>query len=248
MSPTKKRGIRPAVEEYEPLVLMSTGLAPGIPPAGERFGLFVQFANLVAIRQHWRQLHLHPHLHAPFFRFHHRGRGDSSPPVITTPVGSNPITPVSPPPAGTPPVSSTPVSVPPVPGVMSGTEQEIVSLTNQERAVHGLPPLAVDTKLVDMAEIHSRDMAELGNMDHTLPNAALPSLADRANYVGYRASWLGENIAYGYPDPSSVMQAWINSPPHEANILNPNYTEIGVAIAYDNSGAPYYTQVFAQPV
>jgi uncharacterized protein YkwD len=75
----------------------------------------------------------------------------------------------------------------------------------------------------------------------------LPEPTDRAAYVGYKYSWLGENIAFNYPDDNSVMIAWMNSPEHRANILNPNFTQIGVGIAYDSKGEPYYTQDFGAP-
>jgi uncharacterized protein YkwD len=130
---------------------------------------------------------------------------------------------------------------------MSAVEQSIVALVNQQRVLNGLAPLVVNTKLVTMAEIHSQDMARLDQMEHDLPGAALPTLEDRAAYVGYSYSWLGENIAAGYPDAASVMAGWMASPGHRANILSPNFTEIGVAIAYDSAGQPYYTQVFGQP-
>ena len=72
-------------------------------------------------------------------------------------------------------------------------------------------------------------------------------LTDRAQYVGYNYSYLGENIAFNYPDDNSVMIAWMNSPGHRANILNPNFTQMGVGITYDSGGEPYYTQEFGSP-
>lgn len=248
MRPIDKRNFKPALDACEPRVLLSVGeLTPGVRWAADHLTIGLQIAQIVAFRQHWRLTH--HQLHAPVFKRHHRGQNGPPPASSTAPINSSPVAqdPVPAPPAAPPPVASTPVTVPPVPSVMSAMEQQIVTLTNQDRAANGLAPLSVDTKLVQMAEIHSRDMVQFGDMAHTLPEAALPALSDRANYVGYNASWLGENIAYGYPDASSVMQAWMGSPPHEANILNPNYTEIGVAIAYDSAGEPYFTQVFGRP-
>jgi uncharacterized protein YkwD len=123
-------------------------------------------------------------------------------------------------------------------------EQAIVNAVNTVRQMNGLAPLTVNTKLVEAARIHASDMARLDQMAHTLPGAALPTLEDRANYVGYNYSILGENIAYGYSDTGSVMNAWMNSPGHRANILSAGYQEIGIGIAYDASGVPYYCQVF----
>jgi uncharacterized protein YkwD len=130
---------------------------------------------------------------------------------------------------------------------MSAQEQTIVDLVNQQRQQAGLGALQVSSQLVEEAQIQSTDMAELGVMDHVLPGSALPTLQDRAQYVGYNYSYLGENIAFNYPDDNSVMTAWMNSPGHRANILDPNFTQMGVGIVYDGQGEPYYTQEFGQP-
>ena len=81
-------------------------------------------------------------------------------------------------------------------------------------------------------------MAQLKTMAHELPAAPLPTLSSRADYVGYALSSLGENIAFNYSDPGTVMTGWMNSPGHRANILNGDYTEIGVGVARDAAGAP----------
>lgn len=163
------------------------------------------------------------------------------------------------PPVSTPAAPVKQVSAPsapkttPNPGPIAASAQEsadekaIVDAVNQERAKTGLPPLAVNPKLVQAARIHADDMARLGQMAHDLPGAAQPTLTDRAKYVGYGFSYLGENIAFNYPDTGSVMDAWMGSPGHKANILSANYTQIGVGIAYDSSGQPYYCQVFGMP-
>jgi uncharacterized protein YkwD len=130
---------------------------------------------------------------------------------------------------------------------MTAQEQTIVDLVNQQRAQAGLAPLQVSPQLVEEAHIQSTDMAEIGVMAHVLPGAALPTPESRAQYVGYNYSYLGENVAFNYPDDNSVMTAWMNSPEHRANILDPSYTQIGVGIAYDSQGEPYYTQEFGQP-
>ena len=95
---------------------------------------------------------------------------------------------------------------------------------NVVRQQNGLAPLTVSPKLVKAAQIHAHDMAALDVMAHDLPGAALPGLADRAAYVNYNFSTLGENIAFNYPDTASVMTAWLNSPGHRANILGADYT------------------------
>jgi uncharacterized protein YkwD len=131
-------------------------------------------------------------------------------------------------------------------GTISALEQQVVDLINQTRVQHGLAPLKVNTALVTAAQIHSHDMAALNSMQHSLPGVADPTLESRAAAVGYNYSWLGENIAFNYPDDPSVVTAWLNSPEHLANILSPNYTETGVGIAWNSQGQPYYTQDFGQ--
>jgi uncharacterized protein YkwD len=148
----------------------------------------------------------------------------------------------------TPPIVTPPVVTPPVTPTMSAIEQAIVSLVNQARASNGLTGLNVSMKLVQAAQIHARDMANLNTMAHDLPGAQLPGLTDRAAYVGYNFWTLGENIAYGYSDAASVMNGWMNSPGHRSNILGASYTEIGVGVAYSASGVPYYCQVFGKPM
>jgi uncharacterized protein YkwD len=130
---------------------------------------------------------------------------------------------------------------------MSALEQAVFDLTNQARQVNGLPPLQVNSQLVTAAQTHSSDMARLNLMEHDLPGVAEPTLQSRAAAVGYNYSWLGENIAFNYPDAPSVVAAWMSSPGHRANILNPNYTEFGVGIAWNSAGQPYETQEFGRP-
>jgi uncharacterized protein YkwD len=132
-------------------------------------------------------------------------------------------------------------------GGMSALEQAVVDLTNQVRLQHGLPPFQVNSQLVTAAQTHSGDMARLNTMAHTLSGVAQPDLQTRAAAVGYNYSWLGENIAFGYPDAPSVLNAWMNSPEHRANILDPNYTQVGVGMAWSNGGVPYATQEFGRP-
>ena len=128
--------------------------------------------------------------------------------------------------------------------VETASELAIVAAVNVARVQNGLAPLTLDPKLVEAATIHAHDMAALDIMAHDLPGAALPGLTDRLSYVGYNYRSAGENIAFNYPDVNSVMTGWMNSPEHRANILDASYTEIGVGIAYDASGRPYYCQDF----
>jgi uncharacterized protein YkwD len=127
---------------------------------------------------------------------------------------------------------------------MSPMEQAVVDLTNQARVQNGLPPLQVNGALVAMAQLQSNNMAQLNEMAHVLPGVAEPTLESRAAAAGYNYTWLGENIAFNYPDAASVVAAWMNSPEHRANILNPNFTGIGVGFAWNSQGQAYATEDF----
>ena len=134
------------------------------------------------------------------------------------------------------------------PAHLAPVEQAIVDLTNQERQSAGLPPLAVNAQLVLAAQIHADNMARLDQLSHELPSTSLPTPEDRLSFVGYSYSSWGENIAYNYPDAAAVVAGWMASPGHRANILSPNYTEIGVGVALNSRGEPYYCLVFGRPL
>lgn len=117
---------------------------------------------------------------------------------------------------------------------------QIVTLANKERARSGCGALTPNPLLERAAQGHSDDMARRNFFDHTNPDGQGPG--DRITATGYSWFTYGENIAMGQPTPESVMQAWMNSPGHRANILNCRFAEIGVGVV--TSGGPYWTQVF----
>jgi uncharacterized protein YkwD len=125
--------------------------------------------------------------------------------------------------------------------------QQIVDYTNQLRAQNGLPPLTVSGQLTAAAQIGANNEAATNMMSHLLYGVPEPSVEARAEEVGYNYSALGENLTTGAPDVNAVMQSWINSPAHKANLLNPLYTQIGVAVAYGPNGVGYAVQVFGAP-
>ncbi|QEH33845.1 Cysteine-rich secretory protein family protein [Aquisphaera giovannonii] len=151
---------------------------------------------------------------------------------------ASPTTPSSPAPS----VASTSISRDP-----AAVIRQVIDLTNQARVADGLQPLAPDASLADAAAIHSADMARLGRMSHDLPGVPYGSLSDRAAHVGYDYQSLGENIAYNQPDAPSVVEAWLNSPPHRENMLSPDLTQIGVGVAWSGGGEPYYTMELGKP-
>jgi uncharacterized YkwD family protein len=105
-------------------------------------------------------------------------------------------------------------------------EQQVVDLTNKERAKYGLPPLKVDLALSKVAREKSRDMAVNHYFSHNSPTYGSPFEMMKKFGISYTAA--GENIAKGQRTPQEVVAAWMNSPGHRANILNKNYTHIGV--------------------
>lgn len=170
--------------------------------------------------------------------------------VWERPPAASPVTVVATTPAPVAPAPvpvATPLAPTPAPSGLSPIEQQIVDQTNQARVGNGLAPLRVNPQLVQAARIQAADMASTGVTAHDLPGTALPTLVDRARYVGYKYGWLGENIAYNYPDAYQVTTAWLASPGHRANILNGDFTEIGPGIAYNSRGEAYYCQTFGSP-
>ena len=125
-------------------------------------------------------------------------------------------------------------------------EAELARALNAERAAAGLPALAVDADLVAIARTRSGDMAAKGYFSHTSPDGQTAfTLLDQ---LGIPYSWAGENLARNnYPLTETVAVAirdLMASPPHRANILNPNYTRLGVGHAEGSNGMHYYTMVF----
>lgn len=120
----------------------------------------------------------------------------------------------------------------------------VLQLTNAQRANAGLPPLTIEAHLVQEAQNYAQVLASGSCFDHTC--GPIPDLTGRANQAGY-TGWvtIGENIARGYPTPQAVVDGWMASPGHRANILNPDYTEIGVGEA-SGSGpmGTYWAQEF----
>ncbi|HEY1305614.1 MAG TPA: CAP domain-containing protein [Vicinamibacterales bacterium] len=123
----------------------------------------------------------------------------------------------------------------------------IVDLTNAERANAGIAPFRTSAQLMQAAQLQADQMAQLGLMEHELPGAKYPTPADRLAAVGYRWSAYGENIAMGQSSAAAVVDAWMHSSGHRANILNSTFREIGAGYARDAAGRPYYVQVFATP-
>ncbi|MBR4770957.1 MAG: LysM peptidoglycan-binding domain-containing protein [Clostridia bacterium] len=122
---------------------------------------------------------------------------------------------------------------------VSAFEREVVDLVNEIRAAEGLGKLEENWELSRVARFKSKDMREKRYFSHTSPTYGSPFEMMRAFGLAYRTA--GENIAMGYPTPRSVVDGWMNSEGHRANILNPSFTVIGVG--YVEQGH-YWTQMF----
>ncbi|WP_030691367.1 sigma-70 family RNA polymerase sigma factor [Streptomyces globisporus] len=120
------------------------------------------------------------------------------------------------------------------------TEEQVIDLVNAERAKAGCGPLTEHPLLTRAAQGHSDDMAARDFFDHTNPDGDGPG--ERITAAGYAWSSYGENIAKGQTTAAQVMDSWMNSPGHRANILNCGFKEIGVGL--HTSGGPYWTQAF----
>lgn len=123
---------------------------------------------------------------------------------------------------------------------VSGYLQQVVSLVNQERSKAGLLALKESPQLSSAAAVRAREIVT--SFSHVRPDGSSFSTAIAQNGVSF--SGAGENIAYGQSSPAEVMNAWMNSQSHREAILNPRYTNIGVACHQDSSGVLYWTQLF----
>ncbi len=132
------------------------------------------------------------------------------------------------------------------PVALTAKEAEFLNGLNAERVRAGLPPLTLDPALVEAARYRSADMAANNYFSHTAPDGT--TVFDLLDSRGVQYTWAGENLARNnYPDAEAVQVALrelMASAPHRDNILNPNYTRVGVGYAVDGSGMHYLTTVF----
>jgi len=131
------------------------------------------------------------------------------------------------------------ISVPTVDDDVLNSEKEVIRLVNEERLKNGLKPLEENWELSRVARYKSQDMKDNGYFSHTSPVYGSPFQMIKNFGISYRSA--AENIARGQSGPKAVMNSWMNSSGHRANILNPSYTHIGVGYV---SGGKYWTQMF----
>ena len=125
-------------------------------------------------------------------------------------------------------------------GSQDAFANEVVRLVNEERAKAGLPALTVDRGAASAAQVRAKEIER--SFSHTRPDGSSFNSALTEAGVNFRGA--GENIAYGQNSPEKVMEGWMNSSGHRANILNSSYTSIGVGHYQNASGVNYWTQLF----
>lgn len=119
-------------------------------------------------------------------------------------------------------------------------EDEVLRLVNEQRAANGLSKFTTDSKLTQVAKTRAKELTQ--EYSHTRPDGT--SCFTAFSEVGIYYSSAGENIAEGYKTPESVVEGWMNSEGHRANILNPKFSKMGVGYAEDSGNGRYWVQVF----
>ncbi|GAB2933616.1 CAP domain-containing protein [Streptomyces heilongjiangensis] len=122
------------------------------------------------------------------------------------------------------------------------TAAEVLVLTNARRTAAGLPPLAPDPALTAAAQAHCDDMVARAFYAHTSPDGGEPW--HRAAAAGSTRRTIGENIACGQRSAAEVVEGWMNSPGHRANILKPDFTHMGVGFTGGGGAGTYWAQLF----
>ena len=118
--------------------------------------------------------------------------------------------------------------------------EQVVELVNQERTKAGLNAVTLDKSIASAALVRAKEIET--SFSHTRPNGSKFSTALTEQSVTFKGA--GENIAWGQKSPEAVMQAWMNSEGHRANILNKNFTKIGVGYYQNAAGRNFWTQLF----
>ena len=131
------------------------------------------------------------------------------------------------------------LTIPTLDSKVTSYEQEVIRLVNQIRAENGLKALTHNWELSRVARYKSQDMKDNNYFSHTSPVYGTPFQMIKNFGISYRGA--GENIAKGYATPQAVVNGWMNSSGHRANILNASYTHIGVGYV---AGGNYWTQMF----
>ena len=134
---------------------------------------------------------------------------------------------------------------PPPPPIVqvADVQDSVVAAVNQYRADAGLGPVTIDARLTGAAQSHANDLAQRQVLTHTGADGSNAGARISAQGYGWR-TW-AENAAAGQPTPADVMNSWINSPGHAANMRNGAMVNIGVAAAEGSNGVTYWVMVLA---
>lgn len=132
------------------------------------------------------------------------------------------------------------------PGTAAQWREQVLLLVNRERAARGIDPVRQSDELERQAAQYACEMIEYEFFSHVNPVTG-SSLAQRAADFNYSYTVIGENLAAGQPDPISVVDAWMNSSSHRDNILDPRFTELGVAVRIGGPYGIYWVQEFGRP-
>jgi uncharacterized protein YkwD len=124
---------------------------------------------------------------------------------------------------------------------LTAYEQEAINLLNADRAAQGLPALKVNMDLVRLAQDYAQDMIDRGFFSHQSPEGLSPF--DRMKRAGINYKWAGENLAIN-SSVANAQKALMNSAGHRANILNSNFTHVGIGVKRDKNGSFYVVQKF----
>lgn len=131
------------------------------------------------------------------------------------------------------------ITIPGIDSTITEFENEVVRLVNEKRAENGLSKLTADWELSRVARYKSQDMKDNNYFSHTSPIYGSPFDMIKNFGISYRTA--GENIAKGQSTPQAVVNAWMNSSGHRANILNASFKKIGVGFVKNGK---YWTQMF----
>ncbi len=169
------------------------------------------------------------------------GSGGTSAPKNPAPASTPAPTP-KPVPQPTPKPTPAPKPAPsPSQSGVAADEQKALALLNADRAAQGLPPVRPNAKLAALAGDYAQDMINRNFFAHNNPEGQTPF--DRMRQRGISFGYAGENLAIN-TSVAGAEQAFMNSPGHRANILNPRYTQVGIGVRYSRSGSVYVVQEF----
>lgn len=131
----------------------------------------------------------------------------------------------------------------PTPASRAAFERAVLAGVNEARAAKGLAALKLSPRLTNAAQSHSCDMAAQGRFTHAGSDGS--DLGTRLRRVGYGYGVAAENVARGFDTPERVLEFWLNSPGHRANILQRQVRDMGLGFATPNGDRPYWAMVLA---